>query len=156
MAGKLKLAPSVGIVDPAAVIAHDAQAGGLGIDWQREPDGMGPAAVEVWRHLAVTFADDATRFREADRTAISSYAMAVEMQAAAGDALREHGVLVEGRSSPDAGRPVRSPAWAMWRDATTAVRQWSDVLGLTPSARARMRVPDLAPSSANNPFADGA
>ncbi len=58
-------------------------------------------------------------------------------------ALRQHGVLVEGRSEADRGRPVRSPAWAMWRDASTQVRQWSAELGLSPSPRARIRLPDV-------------
>ncbi|MBA2550040.1 MAG: P27 family phage terminase small subunit [Nocardioidaceae bacterium] len=59
-----------------------------------------------------------------------------------------------GRSDADHDRPVRSPAWAMWRDASTQVRQWSNELGLSPSARSRMPLPDDSPADPDdNPFA---
>lgn len=147
---QMKLARPLRVAD-AADIARDADVGGIGLDWTTPPAGLLGSGAAAWQHLAVTFADDPTRFREGDRQAVASYCQAVEMADAAAAALREHGVLVAGRSSAELGRPVRSPAWAMWRDAQTAVRQWSTVLGLTPGARATLRLPD-APRDDDNPF----
>ena len=137
----------------AETLAKDADLGGIGLDFAEMPTDLTGVGVETWQHLAVTFADQPIRFREADRRAVAAYCCAVEMADEAARALREHGVLVEGRSEADRGRPVRSPAWAMWRDASVQVRQWSAELGLSPSARARIRLPDDQHNpNANNPF----
>jgi hypothetical protein len=77
------------------------------------PADLTGVGLATWEHLAATFADQPTRFREADRRAVVAYCCAVEMADEAAKALREHGVLVAGRSESDNGRPVRSPAWAM-------------------------------------------
>jgi P27 family predicted phage terminase small subunit len=137
----------------AELLAKDADPGGIGLDLTEVPADLTGVGVRTWEHLAATFADQPTRFREADRRAVVAYCCAVEMSDEAAKALREHGVLVEGRSEAEKGRPVRSPAWAMWRDASVQVRQWSAELGLSPSSRARMRLPDdLHNPNADNPF----
>lgn len=137
-------------VDTNRLVA-DATLGGVGLDWSVVSGELVGVGQETWEHLRLTFQDDPTRFREADRAAVAAYCSAVEMAARAAEALREHGVLVDGRSRED-GRPVRSPAWAMWRDASTQVRQWSNELGLSPSSRYRMKVPEPGVSSEGNPF----
>lgn len=137
----------------ARMLAKDADLGGIGLGFAEMPADLTGVGVKTWQHLAATFSDQPTRFREADRRAVAAYCCAVEMADEAAKALREHGVLVEGRSEADKGRPVRSPAWAMWRDASVQVRQWSAELGLSPSARARIRLPDDQYNrNANNPF----
>lgn len=134
-------------------VARDADLGGLGLDWEVRPD-LGSAGLAAWDHLAGQFAKQPTRFREADRAAVIAYCQAREMADLAAAALREHGVLVAGRSESDRSRPVRSPAWAMWRDASVQVRQWSIELALTPSSRRRAGVVDAA-DGADNPFMQG-
>ena len=146
----LKLVNPLSAVDPDAV-AVDAALGGIGLDWSDPPATLDEVARDVWEHLASTFRDDPTRFRQADRQAVATYCSAVAMEARAGEALRSEGVLVPARG--DHGqRSVRNPAWGMWRDASTQVRQWSSALGLTPDSRRRMGVPDPASPDEDNPF----
>lgn len=157
MGSKLKIAGGQDrplTVVEAEKVAVDATFGGLGIDWSVVPEDLVGVGRTAWEHLAETFASDPARFREADRRALAAYCTAVEMEARAAEALRENGVLVEGRSREDR-RPVRSPAWAMWRDAQTAVRQWGNELGLSPSSRSRLKLPEPGGSSEGNPFAPG-
>ncbi|MFQ6172560.1 phage terminase small subunit P27 family [Oryzobacter sp. R7] len=155
MGPKLKLLNDspLRVLDPERLVV-DATLGGNGLDWWVVPGDLEGVGRESWEHLRTTFANDPTRFREADRRAVAAYCSAVEMAAAAAAALREHGVLVDGRSNSDEGkRPVRSPAWAMWRDASTQVRQWSNELGLSPSARYRMKIAEPGVVGEGNPFA---
>lgn len=152
MNSKLKLVPH--LVDAAQLVARDADLGGIGLDWTTVPAALEGSGRDAWLHLADQFGAQPTRFREADRHAVAAFCTAVEMEAAARDALREHGVLVPGRSESDRGRPVRSPAWAMWRDAQTALRQWGRELGLSPAGRRSLAVADLPDDTREgNPFA---
>ena len=133
----------------------DATLGGIGLDWRNPPTGLDEVALGVWEHLAETFRGDPARFREGDRQAVAAYCDAVSQRQRAAAALAEHGVLVVGRSDKDKDRPVWSPAWAMWRDASTQVRQWSNELGLSPSSRARMKLPAPPADLDDNPFVSG-
>lgn len=153
MTKQLKLANPLRAVDPET-LAKDADLGGIGLDFTREPEGLSQSGQSAWQHLAATFASTPTRFREADRAAVTAYCLSVEMAERAAEALRQEGLLIDGRSSADSARSVRNPAWAMWRDANTAVRQWSVELALTPTSRQRARLDaGTDTSSEDNPFA---
>jgi P27 family predicted phage terminase small subunit len=154
MGERLKIVGGTGALAavPAEVVKH-AALGGVGLDWSTVPEDLAGAGRETWLGLAATFREDPVRFREADRRAVATYCRCVEMEAKAAAALVEHGVVVEGRSESDKrSRPVRSPAWAMWRDAQASVRQWGNELGLSPSSRSRMKVPEPSVPGESNPF----
>lgn len=59
-------------------------------------------------------------------------------------------VLVDG----DKGRTVKSPAWQVYRDAATTLRELARELGLTPATRLRMELPTRADDdpTADDPF----
>nr|NLI50467.1 phage terminase small subunit P27 family [Propionibacterium sp.] len=144
-------APTFGPEPTAALREHDL--GGAPLDWMNMPPLTGEGLL-TWEHLANTFMDEPTRFREADRPAVTSFCEVAEMRALAAEALREEGVMVDGRGDHDRGRVVRNPAWGMWRDADTSFRAWSNVLGLNPTSRKRAGGPKAATTTtpADNPF----
>jgi P27 family predicted phage terminase small subunit len=154
---KLKLVNPLSAVPSPEALAADADLGGVGLDWRDPPATLDPLAVTVWTRLRDTFAaDEVPRFREADREALGAYCEAVAMHARAAQALATDGVLVTGRSKDDAGRMVRNPAWGQYRDASNLIRHWGNELGLTPSARRRIGMPDgSARQDEDNPFMPG-
>ncbi len=153
-APKLKLARSEHLqpVADGPALAADADLGGIGLDWDATPPLSG-VGLTTWQHLADTFRSQPTRFREADRPAVTAFCEVAEMRALAAEQLRAEGVAVEGRGDHDRGRVVRNPAWGMWRDADTSFRAWSNALGLNPTARRRAGITDATTVTADNPFA---
>lgn len=142
------------VITPAREMVRDAQAGGLGLSWENVPGDVAACeeAAQEWARLASVFADDATRFREGDRAAVSTYCIAFALVRRAGAELLEDGLLVAGRSSADAGRRVKSPAWPVWVAASGQLRYWSRELGLTPDARGRMGITEKDDFDGDNPF----
>lgn len=151
---KLKLARSEHLqpVADGPSLAADADLGGLGLDWDTTPRLAG-VALAAWQHLAATFRDQPTRFREADRSAVVAFCEVAGMRALAAEQLQAEGLAVQGRSEHDRARLVKNPAWSMWRDADTALRAWSNALGLNPTARRRAGIAEAPASPINNPFA---
>lgn len=153
---KLKLAPSMNplqAVPDEPVLARDANLGGLGMHWYDVPQQLTGEGLLEWEHLAEQFRDQPTRFREADRRAVTAYCECVDLLALATDELRGEGLMVKGRSNSDADRMVKNAAWSMWRNADTAVRAWANALALTPTARRRSGGSEAAVTSPeDNPF----
>jgi P27 family predicted phage terminase small subunit len=71
-----------------------------------------------------------------DAPALATFCEAVARFAAAARDVARFGLLVVG----DDGAPHKNPAVAMMRDASHDVRMWAREFGLTPSARAGIRV----------------
>ncbi len=143
------------VVDPGIDAATDAAIGGIGIDWSVVPiDVAGCAdALAEWRRLATVFVDQPTRFREADRAAIGMYAISFAIARLAGAELLRDGVVVAGRGRSDAGRKVKSPAMAVWSQASGQLRFWVRELALSPDSRARTGLADKAEvHDVGNPF----
>jgi P27 family predicted phage terminase small subunit len=118
---------------------QDFQAGGLGLSWEDVPAEIAgaPDALGEWQRLADTYAEMPTRFRRGDRGAVTQYVIAHAVSVHAAAELLRDGLLVDGRSSADRQRRVKSPALSAWVQATTQARHWARELGLSPDARAR-------------------
>lgn len=99
------------------------------------PGWLSPMAAEEWDRIVPDLA--AMRVvRESDAMAVAAYCEAVARLRAA-SALLASGLTVHTVS----GRPpARNPAWSMAQHASAEVRLWARELGLTPSARAGIRV----------------
>jgi P27 family predicted phage terminase small subunit len=144
------------VVDEAAQAATDAAVGGLGVNWAEVPSdvaGCADSATE-WRRLAVVFADQPTRFREGDRSALAAYCVSHAVVRLAGAELLRDGLIVAGRGHGDENRRVKSPALAAWTAASGQLRFWCRELGLSPDARARQGIHEPAEAvDDGNPFA---
>ena len=92
-APKLKLARSEHLqpVADGPALAADADLGGIGLDWDATPPLSG-VGLTTWQHLADTFRSQPTRFREADRPAVTAFCEVAEMRALAAEQLRAEGV----------------------------------------------------------------
>ena len=122
----------------------DARAGGLGLDFDDVPAdviAVRDAAAE-WRRLAERYKSTPTRFREGDRAALVAYVTAYAVFQLAARRLLEDGLVVDGRSSPDRGRQVKSPSLVAWTQSSAQLRYWARELGLTPDSRIRMGIID--------------
>jgi len=125
------------------LINADAEVGGLGLDFTVQPAEVESctAAASEWSRLAGEFAEqDPPRFREGDRAALTAYCLALALFLTAAASLLADGLLVDGRSSQDRGRVVKSPAMAVWTAASSQLRYWARELGLTPDARVRQGI----------------
>jgi P27 family predicted phage terminase small subunit len=137
-------------------VAKDAEIGGLGLDWSVQPDMLDAAGLAEWERLAVVYANDATRFREGERAALTAYCSYWSAFSGAACDVRDRGPVVEGRSDMDRGRMVKNPATVAMREASQQLRYWARELGLTPDARVRIGLADQddrMPEDDSNPFA---
>ncbi len=127
---------------PVLWLRKDAAIGGLGLDWHQVPPDVAVAedAAAEWERLGEVYASVPVRFREGDRQAVAMYCMAYAVCRRASAELLIDGVVVDGRSSVDAGRKVKSPAMAVWTQASAQLRYWARELGLTPDARVRQGI----------------
>ena len=143
------------MVDDGTRAEQDARLAGGGLDWAEVPSGLDDDGRAAWEHLRVTFESWPTRFREGDRAAVAAYCMARSLNDRAAAALLAEGLAVEGRSSADHGRTVKSPHFMIWRDTGAALRAWCRELALTTDSRGRANVQDKPEeaSDAGNPFA---
>jgi P27 family predicted phage terminase small subunit len=146
-------------VKPVPAASKDATLGGLGLDWDEIPLVLDEGARAAWEHLHASFADQPVRFREGDRAAVTAYALARSMHERSYTELLQDGLTVEGRSSADRGRQVKSPAFQLWRDSGTALRHWVRELALSPDSRGRTGISedreladDGNPFTGDNPF----
>lgn len=72
-----------------------------------------------------------------DRAAMTAYCQSWATFVAATEDINERGVMVEGRDDT----LVKNPSVQLQRDALANIKIWCTEFGLTPSARARMRLP---------------
>ncbi len=154
MTDKLKLKIPADQLRPLRVAPPSGPVGGLGLDLELVPEHLGVVGRAAWEHIAVTLAGDATYLRELDRHALGAYCEALELRERARRDLLEAGMIVEGRSSQDRGRQVRSPSFQVWRDCDARVERWSVQLGLTRLGRHRLGQVAEHDSGEPNPFAD--
>ncbi|HEX2299142.1 MAG TPA: phage terminase small subunit P27 family [Pseudonocardiaceae bacterium] len=147
---KLKLGPDLHVASPA----KDAALAGTGLDWSTCPPVLDEAGRQEWNRLAGVFAEDATRFREGDRAAVTAYCVYWSAFLLAAEDVAQNGPVVEGRSDKDRGRMVKNPATVAMREAATQLRYWCRELALTPDARGRTGIRDEDPArDEDNPFA---
>ncbi|MEU0198755.1 MULTISPECIES: phage terminase small subunit P27 family [unclassified Streptomyces] len=141
--------------EPALRIAKEAEIGGLGLDWLDRPAVLDEAGLQEWERLAEVYANDATRFREGERAAVTAYCSYWSAFCAAAEDVRDRGPVVEGRSDMDRGRLVKNPATVAMREASTQLRYWARELGLTTDARVRIGLADAGEQKTDddNPFA---
>jgi P27 family predicted phage terminase small subunit len=146
---RLKLKPP----DPVTGGGRDDSKGGPGLDFSNEPAALDESGLAEWRRLAAEFESDPGRFREGDRAGLEAYCSYFSDFLAASYAIQSQGLTVPGRSSADAGRQVKNPAVAMKREASQQLRLWARELGLTPNARAQMKIREpQQPGNNENPF----
>lgn len=152
---ELKLKLATGDLRPGAASAKDAQLAGLGIEWQTVPAVLDEAGRTEWQRLAGVFEQDATRFREGDRAALTAYCVYWSAFLLVAEDVARNGPVVEGRSDKDRGRMVKNPATVAMREAATQLRYWCRELALTPDSRGRTGITDTDPNrqDADNPFA---
>lgn len=98
------------------------------------PRGMSPAAQTVWRHVVAEMPPSV--IVAVDAYALRAYCEAVERYETAVAILNATSYLVEGYR----GQLVRNPILAVIRSESDLKRQWARELGLTPSARAGLRM----------------
>lgn len=130
----------------------EARTGGIGLDFAKVPSLLDRSARAEWRRLADVFADDATRFREGDRAALTAYCVFFSAFTRAAADVGKRGTTVPGRSNSDADRMVKNPNVQAMRDAATQLRYWARELGLTPDARGRMGIKDEVEDDDDNIF----
>lgn len=121
----------------------DAEVGGRGLVWSTIPTILDDVGVAEWQRLAAVYAGMPTRFREGDRAVLTAYCAAWAVYVGACAELAADGLLVAGRSAPDRGRRVKSPALTVWGQAATQLRHFASVLGLSPDARGRSGIREL-------------
>lgn len=139
--------------EPALRIAKEAEIGGLGLDWSRQPDILDGEGLAEWLRLADVYAHDAVRFREGERAALIAYCAYWSAFCAAAADLRDRGPVVEGRSESDRGRLVKNPSTVAMREASQQLRYWARELGLTTDARVRIGLAEQDDKSDDdNPF----
>ena len=97
-----------------------------------KPTGMCAPARKEWDRIAPQL-DRLGLLTDLDRTALQGYCECYAHRAAAARLLHTRGMMV--------GK-VKNPAAQMFRDMDTAARAWCAEFGLSPSARARMVLPD--------------
>jgi P27 family predicted phage terminase small subunit len=131
----------------------EQQIGGAGLDWQTVPPEVtaDDRALQCWEHLARTFADQATRFREGERWMVSGLCQALSVFAMAMDDIRERGILVRGRDLSE----VKNPSTAVANMALGHVRMYCVELGLSPRARNMLGLADKPDQSAENDYLFG-
>lgn len=138
--------------DPATV-ARDADLGGVGLDWENVPPSLTGEGLAEWHHLAETFQDQPTRFREADRRALVCYVKAITRLEEVTEVLDTEGFTTAGRSSSDRERLVKHPLLPTLKQFDDSVHRWATQLGLTPAARRRGKFDtDVPKTDPTNPF----
>jgi phage terminase small subunit len=126
-----------------SAVAKDAELGGLGLDWDRLPDGLGVGALALWSELGDVFRSTPTRFRESDRSLLSRYCAVSALADEAEALLFAEGLMVPGRSESDAGRSVKNPANQLLRDYVMMQLSLARALALGPVARTRQGIREL-------------
>jgi P27 family predicted phage terminase small subunit len=86
-----------------------------------------------WTEAAAALIDAAV-LKAADLDALESYCLAYQMMCQASDCLAQDGLILVGGM----GGPVKHPACGILKDAQAELRQLSNLLGMNPSARARV------------------
>jgi P27 family predicted phage terminase small subunit len=130
--------------------AHEVRAGGIGLSWEDLPAVLDEAAAAEWRRLAQVYELHPTRFREGDRAILAAFCIAWSIYLQASAELAADGLLVPGRSAPDRGRQVKSPAMVVWVQAGTQLRHLASALGLSPDARGRSGIKEIEPIEDEN------
>ena len=138
-------------VDPATAAAL----GGLGIDWSDVPAVLDESGRAEWQRLSRVFAQDATRFREGDRAAVTAYCLYYAAFIRAAQDVANRGPVVPERSDSDRERLVKNPSCTAMRESATQLRFWVRELALSPDSRGRTGITDTDPNrdDVTNPFA---
>lgn len=127
-----KLKVLKGVTKPSRVNQHEPIPRPVG---PTAPEGTPEPVLIEWRRVLVEL-EAMGLAHAADRDVIYAYCCAVVEHRGAYEALTEHGPLIPGR----AGGMVRNPAAQMVRDSATNLRMLARELGLTPSARASLKL----------------
>jgi P27 family predicted phage terminase small subunit len=98
---------------------------------------MSEEAQEAWRDIVKAQGGEPWQTR-ADRTVLRILVETVAINRQAATLLRA-GVLVRGRNRAQ-GEVVKSPAWQPFRESAELIRLYAVQLGLTPAARAALRL----------------
>jgi P27 family predicted phage terminase small subunit len=101
------------------------------------PIDMTPAGREIWEYTIKELGPMRVA-TAADRDALVAYCEAVAMHRRAAQLLATQDILVEGQK----GNIVRNPAVQMMRDAAMTMKAFAAEFGLTPRARAEMKMPE--------------
>ena len=91
----------------------------------------------VWRET-VRELEAMQLLARADRHALAAYCVAVTTHARAAQQVAEAGVVLPGQKA----ELVRNPATQVLRESAALVRAYAQEFGLTPSARAAIKMPD--------------
>ena len=105
------------------------------------PANIGDVAADTWRVILSDMAALRT-LREVDLPLVLAFCQAAQVHADASQIVYETGVLVKGSNGA-----VANPMLRVQKDAATAMRQLSDVLGLNPLARIRGNLMEAAAGS---------
>lgn len=100
------------------------------------PKGMGAVALAEWKRV-VPQLDSLGLLTGLDVTGLRFYCEAYARKLEAQRHINEEGVVRDGQFGP-----VKNPAVQVAKDAAAEVRAWCSEFGMTPSARARMVLPD--------------
>lgn len=96
------------------------------------PSDLPPQLVPAWNEIAPRLLRNAV-LTELDVGGLVQLLLARCFAVTAGRTLLEEGVVIQGSKGER-----KHPAWQIYRDAQTAVRQWYCEFGMTPSARTRL------------------
>ena len=142
----LKIKPALA----AAPEVADARTGGIGLSWEDVPTVLDDTARDEWARLGAVYDAYPVRFREGDRAILAAFCIAWSVCVRAAAELASAGLLVPGRSAPDRGRQVKSPAMSTWVQAGTQLRHSASALGLSPDARGRSGIRESEPDRASD------
>jgi P27 family predicted phage terminase small subunit len=98
------------------------------------PDFLSDEAKVIWRRTAKQL-EQMGMLYEADQDILAAYANAVQNYVKASELVDRSGVLIKGRRDG----VVTNPAVRVQRDSATLIRMLAGELGLTPSARTRLK-----------------
>lgn len=99
------------------------------------PEWLGKEAVKEWYRVGQTLIDNRL-LTEADVTTFSTYCQNVDVLINSSREIKDKGMTILG-----ARGWVRNPALATFAAATTSVRNMAAEFGMTPSSRARIKLP---------------
>ena len=99
------------------------------------PDWLGKEGIREWYRVGQTLIDNRL-LTEADITTFAVYCQNVDVLITSAQEIEDEGMTIMG-----ARGPVRNPALATFAAATTSVRNMAAEFGMTPSSRARIKLP---------------
>jgi P27 family predicted phage terminase small subunit len=126
-----------GILWLDAAAENAARLGIDALDWGTIPEELDEAARKKWQELQQRYSSNELRFHENDRDMLALFCATYSLRLMVLDALCDEGVMVEGRSSADAHRTVKSPLLAVVRDQTSLLIRLATELGMSPNAAAK-------------------